>query len=60
MYVILLTKRIHDGENEPKDIPRNYAIQNPNRTARDGKSNIDKNGPKYCGEAEDALRAGNN
>ena len=35
MYVILLTKRIHDGENEPKDIPRNYAIQNPNNTAHD-------------------------
>ena len=54
--IILLIKRIHDVENKPKDIPGNYAIQNPNKTARDGRSNKDKNGPRYYGEAEDARR----
>ena len=35
-------------ENESADIQANYAILNPNRTADNGRSNTDTNGPNYC------------
>ena len=45
---------IHDVENESENIQGNYAILNPSGTADNGRSNTDKNGPKYYYAAEDA------
>ena len=41
-------------KNESEDIQGDYVTLNPSRTADNGRSNTDKNGPKYYYAAEDA------
>ena len=52
--LVLSVRGIHDVENESEDIQGNYAILNPSGTADHGRSNTDKNSPKYYYAAEDA------